>query len=65
MADLAEAREPRRRKKPGEGGRDPLILARAPPSLIALTVAKARERRLSVSEVIRQALERYIVEDAA
>jgi hypothetical protein len=64
MENLIESRQPIRRKKAGEGA-DPLILARAPATLIALTTAKARERRVSVSEIIRQALARYVAEDAA
>jgi hypothetical protein len=64
MANSTEAHKPASRKKRGEG-RDPLIISRAPAILIALTAAKARERRVSVSEVIRQALARYVEEDAA
>jgi hypothetical protein len=48
----------RPRKKQGEG-RDPLLHARAPAPLIALVRVKARERRVSVSEIIRDALRAY------
>jgi hypothetical protein len=64
MTNATEAHKPAPRKKRGEG-RDPLIISRAPATLIALATAAARERRVSVSEVIRQALARYVADDAA
>jgi hypothetical protein len=59
MATELTATKPR--KKAGEG-RDPTLITRAPPPLIALTRAKAAERKVAVSVVIREALVRYFGE---
>lgn len=52
----AEICRPRRKK--GEGP-DPLIVARAPPSIIALVRAKAETRRVKSATIIREALLAY------
>ena len=43
-------------------GRDPLLFARAPAPLIELIRAKASERKVAVSVVIREALAQYVGE---
>ena len=54
----ARAGEPRQIK-----GRSPLILARAPPSLIEAVRAKAVERGVPVAVVMREALAAYVGQD--
>jgi hypothetical protein len=59
------ATETPRKKKAGEG-RDPILAARAPAPLIALVHAKAAERKVGVSALIREALGRHVgTEEAA
>jgi hypothetical protein len=61
-AELTIKRGPR--KKAGEG-RDPLIHTRAPAPLIALVYAKAAERKVAASVIIREALARHVASEAA
>jgi Ribbon-helix-helix protein, copG family len=60
MTNLAEINEAiSRRKRPGEG-RDPLLNIRAPKPLIAIVRERAGERRISMSALVREALERHV-----
>jgi len=63
MAMELTAGEPR--KRPNGSGRDPLLNARAPAPLIELVRAKAAERKLSVSALVREALARHVGSEAA
>jgi hypothetical protein len=51
--------ETRPRKKAGEG-RDPLLATRAPAPLVELVYAKAVERKVRVSVIIREALAKHV-----
>lgn len=51
------------RKRPG--GYDPILNTRAPAPLIDLVRAKAAERRVSVSALIREALVKHLGSEAA
>jgi hypothetical protein len=61
---MSMAKADQRHKRPGDYG-DPLLNTRAPEALIALVRAKAAERKLSVSALIREALARHIGSEAA
>jgi hypothetical protein len=50
----------RPRKKAAGEGRDPLLHTRAPAPLVELVYAKAAERKVRVSVIIREALARYV-----
>jgi hypothetical protein len=56
--------ELRKRGRPYAGGADPLLNARAPTSLIEAIRANAASRKVAMSVVIRDALERYLRNDA-
>lgn len=45
--------------------RDPILNTRAPAPLIELVRAKARARKVTVSEIIREALARHVGSEAA
>ena len=64
MSMATELRADQRRKRPGDYG-DPLLNTRAPASLIELVRAKAAERKVSVSALIREALARHVGSEAA
>jgi hypothetical protein len=55
---------PRKRGRPYAGGGDPLLNARAPTSLIEAIRANAVSRKVAMSVVIRDALERYLSDNA-
>jgi hypothetical protein len=61
---MSMATETPRKKKAGEG-RDPILAARAPAPLIALVHAKAAERKVGVSVIVREALVRHVGDKAA
>ena len=61
---LSLSEEPRSLGEPRQiKGRSPLILARAPPSLIEAVRAKAAERGVPVAVVMREALAAYVGQD--
>jgi hypothetical protein len=55
---------PRKRKPYGQG-RDPLAAGRVPATVFELLLAKAAERKISKSAIVREALVRYVEGDRA
>ena len=52
-------------KRRAEGPAEPVISGRAPAPVIALLLAKAADRKISKSAIVREALCRYVEECAA
>jgi hypothetical protein len=48
------------RKRPNGSGRDPILGVRAPPQLIELIRARAAERKVGVSALIRETLRQSV-----
>jgi hypothetical protein len=63
MSIATELKAGASRKRPD--GYDPILNTRAPAPLIALVRAKAAERQVSVSALIREALARHVGSETA
>lgn len=59
--DIDDLLEPRRKRgRPYAGGRDPLLVTRAPPAIVEAIRTRAARRQAAVSVIVREALEAYV-----
>jgi hypothetical protein len=55
----------KRRRRPNGTPHDPLLAARAPASIAAFVHAKAAQRKVAISTIVREALAQYVERDRA